>query len=385
MLLLPGAYAIAAGAKPNAGKDPETAQDSQKWRALTPEELAMTTEPRAPGALAIYLYTQVDRDDTTQSERIYRQIKVLSEDGRNLANVGINYNKEQESILDIEARLIQPDGSSVPFSGTVYDRPLAKSRELGLYAKSFTLQDVRIGSVIEYRFRKRYDTVGRLYHSRWLLSQELFTRYAKYSLRMNTGAGVRWSWPLGLPEGTVPPQLEKNMVRMEIRNVPAFLTEDYTPPATELALTVNFTYVGEKSPTTDPGKFWAKYGGDNLLSMEKFMGDPKALRDQLNTIIAPSDSTEQKVRKIYAHVQQLNNIAEPAFSGEKKKDPKDCRPPMSAREVGKLGCGNTSQIELYFAALVRSAGIPAAPAFVASRKERFFQPQSMLTSGLTGL
>jgi hypothetical protein len=385
VLLLAGMQALAAGVQPKADKDARGGQDSQQWRMPTPEELAMTAEPRAPGASAIYLYTQVDRDDTTSSERTYRQIKVLSEDGRNLANVTINYNKEQESILDIEARLVQPDGTIVPFSGTVYDRPLAKSRELGLYAKSFTLQDVRIGSVIEYRFRHRYDTVGRLYHSRWLLSQDLFTRHAKYSLRMDSGAGVRWSWPLGLPEGTVPPKLEKNVVRMEIRDVPAFITEDYMPPAAEIALSVNFTYVSDKSPTTDPIKFWADYGGVNLLSMEKFMGDPKGLADQLGTIIAPGDSNEQKVRKIYSHVQQLNNINEPALSGEKKKDPRDCRPPLSAREVAKFRCGNASQISLYFTALVRAAGIPAAPAFVASRKDRFFQPQSMLTSGLTGL
>ncbi len=386
LLLIVGMPAFAAGAMPKAksDKDPEASRSSQQWRAVTPEELAMTAEPRAPGASAVYLYTQVDRDDTTSSELTYRQIKVLSEEGRNLANVGINYNKEQESILDIEARLIQPDGTIVPFSGTVYDRPLAASRDLGFYAKSFTLEDVRVGSVIEYRFRHRYDSVGRLYHSRWLLSQDLFTRYAKFSLRMSSAAGVRWSWPVGLPEGTVPPTLEKNVVRMEIRSVPAFMTEDYMPPAGELALTVNFTYVSDRKPTTDPVKFWADFGGTNLLSMERFIGDAKDVRDRLDGIIAPGDSNEQKVRKIYDHIQQVRNTDEPPLAGQ-PDERKECRLALSAREVGKFGCGKSSHIQMYFVALVRAAGIPAAPAFVASRNDRFFQPQSMLTSGLTGL
>ena len=34
------------------------------WLPVTSEDLQMTREPKAPGAAAIYLYTQVDRDDT---------------------------------------------------------------------------------------------------------------------------------------------------------------------------------------------------------------------------------------------------------------------------------------------------------------------------------
>ncbi|MEO8314099.1 MAG: DUF3857 domain-containing protein [Pseudomonadota bacterium] len=384
MLGVAAASAFAAGANTKPVKDADAGPAAQ-WRTVPAEELAMTSEPRAPGAAAVYLFTQVDRDDRTSNEQVYRQVKVLSEEGRDLANVSISYNKQRESILDIEARVIQADGTVVPFNGTIYDRPLASSREQDIYVKTFTLGDVRVGSVFEYRFRHRYDTVGFLYRSRWMLSQDLFTRYAKFSLRMSSNTGVRWSWPLGMPEGTVPPKLEKNMVSMEIRNVPATIKEDFMPPAAEVALTVTFTYVNDKTPTVDPLKFWADFGGKNLLSMEQFMGDARNMRDQLDSIIAPGDSNEQKVRKIYEHVQQLNNMGEPAFAGEKKKEPTDCKLPLSAREVGKFGCGNTSQIQLYFIALVRAAGIPAAPALVASRKDRFFQPQSMLTTGLTGL
>ena len=34
------------------------------WPPVTPEELKMTSEPLAPGAPAVILYRQVDRDDT---------------------------------------------------------------------------------------------------------------------------------------------------------------------------------------------------------------------------------------------------------------------------------------------------------------------------------
>ena len=37
-------------------------QGAEDWQPVTPEELKMTSEPAAPGAPAIYLYRQVDRD-----------------------------------------------------------------------------------------------------------------------------------------------------------------------------------------------------------------------------------------------------------------------------------------------------------------------------------
>ena len=51
----------------------------------------MTSEPLAPGAPAIILYRQVDRDDNghTSHEDNYFRIKILTEEGRKYANVEI--------------------------------------------------------------------------------------------------------------------------------------------------------------------------------------------------------------------------------------------------------------------------------------------------------
>ncbi len=43
-----------------------------EWQAVSPEELQLKREPKAPNASAIYLYRQVDRDDDESSENIYR-------------------------------------------------------------------------------------------------------------------------------------------------------------------------------------------------------------------------------------------------------------------------------------------------------------------------
>ena len=59
----------------------------EDWRAISPDELKMTSDPQAPGAPAIILWRQVDRDDRglTAHEVNYVRIKILTEEGRKYA------------------------------------------------------------------------------------------------------------------------------------------------------------------------------------------------------------------------------------------------------------------------------------------------------------
>src|SRR5206468_3718476 len=115
---------------------------------------------------AIYLYRQVDRDDADSTETTYLRIKILTDEGREHANVEIPYLKGANTIRGLQARVIHPDGSIVEFDGTVYDKPLVKARGVKMMAKSFTLPGVEVGSIIEYRY-KRSMPIGWAFNSRW--------------------------------------------------------------------------------------------------------------------------------------------------------------------------------------------------------------------------
>ena len=55
------------------------------FQPVSPDELKMTNEPKAPGAPAIILFREVDRDDNGQygsKEDTYIRIKILTEEGR---------------------------------------------------------------------------------------------------------------------------------------------------------------------------------------------------------------------------------------------------------------------------------------------------------------
>ncbi len=104
---------------------------ADEWLPISPEELKMTGVPEAPGAPAVILYRQVDRDDSnihTPHESNYIRIKIFTEEGRKYADVEIPFVKDSYNIVNIRARTIHPDGSIVNFDGKVYEKELVKGR-----------------------------------------------------------------------------------------------------------------------------------------------------------------------------------------------------------------------------------------------------------------
>src|ERR1700743_1713333 len=183
--------------------------EADDWLPISQDELKMTSVPEAPGAPAVILYRQVDRDDSakTGNEQDYVRIKILTEEGRKYADVEIPYFRDQGTIVGLRARTIRPDGSIAMFEGKAYDKTIVKARNVKYLAKTFTLPDVQVGSIIEYRYTE--ETGGNLvYDSEWILSNELFTKMGKFSLRPNKDFALRWSWQIGLPSGVQPPKQE---------------------------------------------------------------------------------------------------------------------------------------------------------------------------------
>src|SRR5882762_131490 len=209
---------------------------------VSSDELKLTSEPQAPGAPAIILYRQVDRDDNgyTSHEDDYLRIKILTEEGRKYANVEIPFLKGIQSIVNVRARTIMPDGSIADFGGQVFEKYLVKGRGIKYLAKTFTLPDVQVGSIIEYFFTTDL-TEYQIYDSHWILSNELFTKKAQFSLKPYGAFSLRWSWQ-SLPPGAVPKEAPNHIIRMEASKIPAFKTEDYMPPPDEMKSRVDFIY-----------------------------------------------------------------------------------------------------------------------------------------------
>ncbi|MFZ1917941.1 MAG: DUF3857 domain-containing protein [Terriglobales bacterium] len=362
------------------------------FQPVSPDELKMTGEPLAPGAPAIILYRQVDRDDNirTPHEDHYFRIKILTEEGRKHADVEIPFYKENGDVGNVHARTIRPDGSIAEFDGKVFEKNLAKrrfhGREEKYLAKTFTLPDVQVGSIIEYYYTfdfHEYDLIN----SRWILSDELFTRKARFSLKPFHGGGayapyyVRWSWN-HLPDGTAPPKDEPNdIIHMDASNIPAFPEEDFMPPPDELKSRVDFIYE-QGTVSKEQAAYWKDLGKKRNGQVESFVGKRRAMEDAVAQIVLPGDAAEAKLRKIYDRVQQVRNTTFEVRKTEAEIKREKEKPLDNVEEVWKKGYGDGVQLTWLFLGLVRAAGFEAYGCFVSARNEYFFTPVTMQGSKL---
>jgi len=358
---------------------------SDEWQPIDPADLKMTSEPKAPGAPAIYLYRQVDRNDSGHNayERNYVRIKILTEEGRRFANVEIPYLKRVAgfSIADIRARTIRPDGSIVPFDGKIFDKTIEKTKGNKTLVKTFSIPDVQVGSIIEYHWT--YDFAeDYVFNSYWVVSDDLFTRLAKFTLKPAEGWYLRWTWPAGLPQGTDPPkQGDDKVVRMDARDVPAFQEEEYMPPENELTYRVLFIY-SESQFEEDPAKYWRNLGKKWNGQLEGFIGKHKELEAAVSQVVSPSDSQDVKLRKIYDYVQHFKNLSfETQKSAQEQKRDKQ-KKIQNAADVLKNGYADGTDLTWLFVGLARAAGFDASGAWVSTRNDYFFNEKRMNSNEL---
>ena len=354
-----------------------------EWQPVSQEELKMTSEPKAPGAPAIILFRQVDRDDSNPRnphEYNYVREKILTEEGRKNADVDILVIKGQWDIVNIRARTIRPDGSIVNFDGKVYEKEIVKARGLKYLAKTFTLSDVQPGSIIEYHYMIDF-AENNVFDSHWVLSDDLFIKNAKYTLKPYTEWALQWTWPNGLPESAKPPVNENKLIHMEARDIPAFQVEDDMPPEAAMRFRVDFIY-SEDGFEKEPDKFWKKQGKKMNDTAEAFVNKRKAMEQAVAEIASPGDSPEVKLGKIYARVQKIRNTSYELEKTEQEQKRAKEKGISNVEDIWKRGYADRNDITLLFVSLARAAGFDAYPVQVATRDDHFFTPNVMRAKDL---
>jgi len=368
------------------------AQASVKFQPVSPQELKMTSEPQVPGAPAIILYREVYRDDCgiacrstsagvmseDRFEEDYFRIKILTEAGTKYGQVEIPLWNEEGTVGGISARTIRPDGSIVDFKGQIFEKTIIKAKGLKYVAKTFAMPDVQVGSIIEYYYTKNFFK-GRIFFSNWILSHELFTKQAKFSLRPFEYGSLRWNehLPSGVPS---PKKGPDGTVRLEVANIAAFEPEDFMPPVNEFKARVDFIYSREFE--ADANKFWKKEGKERYSAVEKFVGRRGAMEQAVSQIVSPADPPEVKLHKIYARVQQFHNTTYEVQKTEEEKQREKSVSNESVEDVWKHGSGRGWELTWLYLALVRAAGFEAYGVVVADRRNFLFNPQSMQSDKL---
>lgn len=333
----------------------------------TPEELKMTADPAAPGAPAVYLLREQIADDTQSTRIFHARIKILTDAGRQqFADVVMPYADREEKIRAVEAWTIHSDGTVIPFTGKPWQKLVARAGGLRYMEKGFSLPDVQVGSILEYRYQTTYDG---WWAPRWYLQQPVPVLHAHY--RFNPGPGGTVMENRFLPPGAA--INEKRGFDLTLDNLPAMAEEDDSPPMHSLGYHVLFYYTTPYLDTAD--KYWKAQGELWSKGVNEYSA-PGKLKNALAQIVSPGDTDEQKLRKIYAAVMKVENMDFTRELSDKENKAEKLKF-RNAADIWQQQRGYDREITMLFLGLVRAAGFRAYALFVTNRDSDLFMKQQL--------
>jgi hypothetical protein len=358
------------------------------FQAPTSEELSMTTEPKAPGAAAIYLYREEKVDDNLHYHSFSARIKVLTEKGKELATVEVPYSKSSKfSVTDIKARTIHADGTIIPLDVKPTDLVEQKGAGFQINKTVFTLPSVEVGSILEYHWQLRYEDQT-LSAPEWEIQQPYYVRKAHYSFlpfkymdRVGDSKGnsaSRLMYTSMLPPGAKVEEEASGRYSLDIGDVPATPHEDYMPPLQTVLTAVQFYY----TPYVSLEDFWKHEGGDWSREMDHFAGESKILKDAVGQIVAPGDSEDAKAHKLYDAVMVLDNTDYTRHKSKVELKQEGLKQIKSAEDVWNQKSGSSDQIALLYLAMARIAQLKAYAMTLCNRNRVTFNPYYLSTRQL---
>jgi len=352
-----------------------------QFQEPTKDELQMTSDPKAPGAAAVYLYREETTDDKLHYHSYYERIKVLTEKGKELATIKIPYEHGNFKVTDIHGRTIHADGTVIPLTSKAADLVDVKTKDYQENTMVFTLPSVEVGSILEYRLQLRYDD-DMVSSPHWQVQQPYMVRKAHYSF-VPSGLGVidnhgnsanRLMWEIKGPAGTKVAE-EHSRYTYDATDVPPIPDEDWMPPLNSLTWRVDFYYTGYMTA----GDFWMAEGKRWAKEADRFATPSKTLQQAASQIVGPSDTEEQKARKLYDAVQKLENTSFTRSKSEAEKKKEKIKDIKDAEGAWNEKAGSANELALLYVALARAAGLKAYPMEVVDRNRAIFDPQYLTT------
>ena len=361
------------------------------WQPINPDELKMTADAAHQGD-AIILYHEETADDMTRHRYVYKRLKVLTEKGKDRASVEIPYDASYMGITDIRARTIAPDGTITPLTGKAFNSTIVKAHGVKYLAKTFTLPNVQVGSIIEWKYTEYWEDY--VFAPHWVVQDDLLTKRAKFAFvpmfKQNHYVEDRRGEILdrvfysliGLPENTAIKTTANNRMELELKDIPAFEPEDFAPPSDLLKMRVNFYYGTDKMGK--PQEFWKVEGKYWSKEVDKFAGHSAAVAAAVSKVTSPADTADQKARKIYAYVQKIKNLTFIDRDGALEDLlSREIREKRTVDNVLEKNEGYRDEIARLFWAMAKAANLPAFVMRVADRDEYFFQQNVPNPSQLT--
>ncbi|HUX44715.1 MAG TPA: DUF3857 domain-containing protein [Terracidiphilus sp.] len=409
-----------------------------QFRAPTKEELQMTSDPKAPGADAVYLYREETEDDPHHFRTVYARIKILKDAGKELATVHITYHKNfvfaasgdnsshtstgfsnhwdlpdqnrsgedrpngtdtfagHVEIGAVQGRTIHPDGTIVPLTAAQADILKEKEGRNQLNDLTFTLPDVHVGDILEYYYQVRYDRFQSA--PRWQIQQPYFVHKAHYVFIPDSqflphdvsGAGMSDREVTGsfgevetdirassvLPPGTKLQQDATGHYFLNLTDIPPIPQEPFSPPIMGQSYHVNFFYTF----TPDEKEFWKKEMGYWTKALDKYIDPTDLIKSTAKEVTEGASGPLEKARRLYALVQKFDNMDLDHSSTVARGD--DSIPYGNVETVLRAKRGSSRQLTFLYLSLARAAGLDARPIRITGRDRGIFSASYLDTTQL---
>jgi hypothetical protein len=363
-----------------------------KWQPVDKALLAETKSQIDPEASSEVVFWEVRLTDTVTSDlskgrfetQQYVRIKIYNERGRDLeSQVQIPY-EPGESIDDLMARTIRPDGSVVEVTkDAIFDRVISKGRGGTEKAKSFAMPDVRPGCVIEYQYAS-------VRHSEYL-SGRWFPGQRRSPIRSLTFILLPLEIDLGgfnmrirAFNGTFPPpEVREDKSRViQLSNIKAIREEPDMPPRDQVVPWLYIDYIDSSDP--GPDEFWARLGRERERVVDRLMQPGRGVKRTADSLMAGIREPDLRLEALHSFCRtRVRHLEDPAAGVSKdlqEQVTKDAT--RTAEETLKSGVGNDADIDVLFAALAKATGFETRIALVPDRSETFFQKERKLRSEL---
>ena len=294
----------------------------EEWPPISAEDAAMKDCSREPGAPAVILYRAEATDADKRTTTVFKRLKILTAAGRDRSSIEIPFVAGYSEVVEIEARVVPPQGPARLFDGEIFERTDLRRGRLRLAAKTFALPNIEVGSIIDYRYKIVHGRSGRSAKRlnalideltasedrpeeggvkdrkspraipawRWTVQEDLFTKHLKLSytnmmagISALLGAGGRLAWAsVGMELGK--PFITFGSAFMELHNIPSFAAEDSMIPEAVARMSVDLFFIDHE--IASGAEYWQLEGRDWQKGVEEFIGRPEPLAAVARRIVS---------------------------------------------------------------------------------------------------
>lgn len=342
--------------------------------AISAAEAAIAADPEHGVQHGVILSQETELDETSLTGytlTYHLRAKILSPEGRSLADVEVQVNDGAESLKTWWGRTVLPTGEVKELKKDALTFQTA-TKTLGAKSKVLkaALPGVVPGSVIDFGYT--------IYNEGYYRSKNVPIEQAwpvrSFRYRWVPSSHMPAAYAAAHVEGK-PIQIvhDRNSILVTASGLAPVADEPYMPPEGEVRASITLFY----SPDSEEASEYWNLAAKRVQSKFKAFGSGGAIKDVINQLQVPPDATlDQKLRAAYdwiaTHVQ--NSYLKTAEQEEATNDDDDAaRARDSAKVVLAAREGTSWQIDKLFLTAARALGADAQPLYATDRTERFWQ------------